>query len=168
MLKDKGPIDPDEVSISIYLEEMKMLDILLIATLLAFVLRLHGPGTLKVQDGDSLFIERNGRKTRYRVWGMDAPEWNQPHGGQASKALRAKLEGAWVLAIRLHSDAYGRRLVILWTRRGPIGLRMVAGGHAHGQGVIGLIVQIVARMRGVGLWARHGAMHPETWRGTRG
>ena len=79
-----------------------------------------------VIDGDSLWHE--GR--RIRIWGIDAPEIDQP-GGQAAKAQLARLcRMRRIHVVPRDTDVYGRIVAQLYYGRGDIGQQMVASGYA--------------------------------------
>ena len=61
-------------------------------------------GPAYVVDGDSLVI----RKTRIRLFGVDAPELGHPHGRNAKWALHALCKGHRVQAEVVARDAHGR------------------------------------------------------------
>lgn len=134
--------------------------ILIAAILLIALIRIVPPSGWKVIDGDT--VER--RKRRCRIQGYDAPEWDQPHGRQARQALASMLSGHWSFSITIGIDRYGRRLIRLWTIRGPIASRMILSGHGHATSLIGGILQIAPRIIRRGLWRQRGVIHPKAWR----
>ena len=114
-----------------------------------------------VVDGDTIKVA--GRK--WRIAGYDSPEWNQPGGNQASRALRAVLAEGCSLALLGRVDAYGRPVATIFTTRGPLAWRMASAGHGHGEGTIGTLLTGIARMRRRGLWAADGIIvRPSSWR----
>jgi endonuclease YncB( thermonuclease family) len=59
-----------------------------------------------VFDGDTFALA--GRRQRVRLWGIDAPETDEPAGPAATAALRGLISGR-ALACRAHAiDRYGR------------------------------------------------------------
>ena len=119
------------------------------------------PRKVKIIDGDTIEV----RSVRWRLTGFDAPEWNQPGGAAATKALRKMLHGHFALAFVRSRDAYGRPLATIYTLRGPLSWRMTFSGHAHGEGIIPYILALVARIFRRGLWkGRHHKVHPRYWR----
>lgn len=123
---------------------------------------------IRVVDGDSIVLKKRSIfGTRYelkcRLLGLDAPEWNQPHGREAARALRLMIRKRRVLILSLGQDRYGRRLVRLYTMAGPVTARMLARGHAHPAGLPGDIISLPARLRRTGLW-KGPVIHPATWR----
>ena len=69
------------------------------------------PGALearvsKVLDGDTFTL--SGESRRIRVWGLDAPEWDQQGGSTATDTLRSLISGATLRCDVLDIDRYGR------------------------------------------------------------
>lgn len=61
-------------------------------------------GRAQVVDGDTIIIG----KTQIRLFGIDAPEINHPHGRNAKWALISLCKGQTVSAEVIETDAYGR------------------------------------------------------------
>lgn len=138
---------------------MLMLTAALVVTILAFIRII--PTSVKVIDGDTL--ELRGR--RLRLKGYDAPEWNQPGGSEATAHLKRILAKGWCIGIASGSDAYGRRVVRIITRKGPLAWRMMVAGHAWPDGFLGWLPTLYARIRRRGLWAGPSPIvSPKTWR----
>ncbi|MGB5199944.1 MAG: thermonuclease family protein [Sedimenticolaceae bacterium] len=55
------------------------------------------PGrVLRIVDGDSLVLDVQGSQYRIELWGIDAPERNQPWGEAAADQLNRTLTGSFV------------------------------------------------------------------------
>lgn len=134
--------------------------IAIVAIIAAALVRIVPPGGWSVVDGDTL--RRRGRK--YRLQGYDSPEWDQPHGPDARRALTAMLANDWSISVTTGIDRHGRRLVRMATRRGPVATRMIATGNGHAEDIPGMAIQMLARMAGRGLWRGRRPVHPRTWR----
>lgn len=65
-----------------------------------------------VNDGDTLIVLHKGRKIRVRLYGIDAPEKEQPYARQSLKAAIRLAKGNTVTVERVDIDAYGR--VVGW------------------------------------------------------
>ena len=117
------------------------------------------PADARVVDGDSLRV----RGQSWRLVGFDAPEWDQPGGREATDLLRRLLANGRTLAVLRGRDAYGRRLASVLTPRGPLAWRLAAAGAVHGEGAVGTVLTIAARLRGVGIWSGR-PVHPRIWR----
>lgn len=132
----------------------------IVALVLLALTRVTPPSGWRIVDGDTL--ERKGR--RFRLQGYDAPEWDQPHGPQARRALATMLDGSWSLALTVGIDGYERRLVWMATTRGPVASRMILSGHGHAEDPLGRILQALPWIARRGLWRGGGAVHPRAWR----
>lgn len=134
---------------------------------------------LEVVDGDSVrmevFVGNTLVLTEVRLFGIDAPEHDQPHGGDASRAL-ARLVFAhsdWRLEVRAASDRYGRTIGLLYSSAGrreeSVNRQLVHQGMAFwdpeyapkGEYGIG-VAELSARTGRRGLWkdARSGGVRP--------
>lgn len=72
----------------------------------------------RVADGDSVSV-RLGRETvRIRLWGIDAPESDQPWGEEATVRAREALLGQRVTFVWHDTDRYGRRVCEVILRDG--------------------------------------------------
>jgi micrococcal nuclease len=60
----------------------------------------------KVLDGDTFTL--SGESRRIRVWGLDAPEWDQQGGSTATATLRSLISGETLKCKVLDIDRYGR------------------------------------------------------------
>ena len=135
---------------------------------------------VRVQDGDSLVVRpkrsifapwRSAQEIRARLYGIDAPESDQQHGGEAREYLRRLVSGRNDLVLdTVDTDRYGRQVAILYYRRAgrsrSINRLMVEQGLAywyrryggHGLGLEGAEQEAKRRRRGV--WASGGQVKP--------
>ena len=60
----------------------------------------------KVLDGDTFTL--SGESRRIRLWGLDAPEWDQRGGSAATATLRSLISGKTLKCNVLDIDRYGR------------------------------------------------------------
>ena len=97
---------------------------------------------INVVDGDTVDVvpanaRRGGEPTRVRLWGIDAPEWQQPLGPEATRALNELFrDGRGVLRMEVFAyDQYARALGLLyWDREGrgqSVNREMVRLGYAY-------------------------------------
>ena len=60
----------------------------------------------KVLDGDTFTLR--GESRRIRVWGLDAPEWDQRGGSAATETLHGLISGKTLRCSVVDIDRYGR------------------------------------------------------------
>lgn len=60
----------------------------------------------KVFDGDTFTLR--GESRRIRVWGLDAPEWDQRGGSAATETLHSLISGKTLTCSVVDIDRYGR------------------------------------------------------------
>jgi len=68
---------------------------------------------VKVIDGDTLEVRYQGRKLRVRLFGIDAPEWQQEFSHQAKEFTRQRVEGQRVELRSKDWDKYGRLVAVV-------------------------------------------------------
>lgn len=125
----------------------------------------------RVSDGDTVRLSVAGREAiTVRLYGIDAPERDQPHGDTAARALARKIDGARVTAVRVDTDQYGRLVATLFKDGENINLQMVSEGHAwwyqsfaRGEQALAA-AERSARADGRGLWADRNPTEPWVWR----
>jgi len=84
-----------------------------------------------ITDGDTLRINNTtGGSDIIRLYGIDAPERDQPYGSEATSALRSKVAAAKVRIVVQDTDDYGRQVGTVYLDTRNINLEMVAQGHA--------------------------------------
>ena len=87
----------------------------------------------EITDGDTLKVLVQGSEIRIRLWGIDAPEMDQPHGPSAKHALEESAPKDSPLRIYpTNMDRYGRLVATTgladdWA----VNFRMVASGNAY-------------------------------------
>lgn len=95
-----------------------------------------------VVDGDTIYIDREGRTVKLRLIGIDTPETKRPgtpvqcFGREASAAAHELLDNQEVLIAgdptQDSLDRYGRELVYVWLADGTfVNLKMISDGYAH-------------------------------------
>ena len=125
-----------------------------------------------VHDGDTVTcIDPEGRPHKIRLLGIDAPEFHQPAGEAARRALAAKVAGGHVQVVGDAHDQHGRLLATLWIDDRDInrelvaeGLAWVFGGFAPDEDL--LAAEADARHNHRGLWADPHPVAPADWRAT--
>ena len=82
----------------------------------------------RVADGDTVTI---GKGQRVRLYGIDAPERDQPGGAEATAALRELLARQIDSMEILDQDRYGRWVAVIHTKDGTnVNLEMIRAGQA--------------------------------------
>lgn len=129
---------------------------------------------VKIIDGDSLsLLDGQKRQHTIRLFGIDTPEWDQPHGKAAKAALAKQVESRRVGVVAVEEDSFGRTVGTVYLKGRNINLAMVEAGHAwwftryapyerHLQAA-----EQSAREQGLGLWAGENPVAPWLWRRTR-
>jgi endonuclease YncB( thermonuclease family) len=67
---------------------------------------LHAGAVRKVVDGDTFYLD--GVRTRIRLWGVDAPETNEPGGAEATAALQSLVAGRRLACEEMDRDRFAR------------------------------------------------------------
>jgi len=123
---------------------------------------------LRAVDGDSLVARHAGRQIKIRLFGIDAPEFDQPEGPAATRALRALVEGREAVIQPVETDRYGRLVArVLLEDDTDVAAELVRAGLALAdsrftRAYTGL--ERAAREDGAGFWGRGGLVDPAEWR----
>jgi micrococcal nuclease len=103
---------------------------------------IQGPYTvIKVVDGDTIWVDNNGKRQKIRMIGLDTPESVDPRKPVQCFALEASAQAKTILggqAVYLETDSsqdtvdrFGRTLAYVWTESGRLfNLDMIADGYA--------------------------------------
>jgi endonuclease YncB( thermonuclease family) len=123
-----------------------------------------------VHDGDTVTcLDTAGKPQKIRLQGIDAPEFDQPHGREARQALAGKLSGDSVRVDGAARDQHGRLLGTLWLGDRDLNRELVSEGHAWVFGGFApdpdlLAAEAEARQARRGLWAAPHPLAPQQWR----
>ena len=124
-------------------------------------------------DGDSLKIVRPGQdEVETRLYGIDAPEFNQAFGRAAKKYLAALLLGQQVEVKTLGQDRYGRPVVIIFKNGLNANEKIVRDGYAWVYRQYcnepfcndWLMLESNAREKELGLWQQEQPVEPWKFR----
>ena len=85
---------------------------------------------LSVVDGDTVRAVVQGHRVKVRLYGIDAPEKNQPGGSESTEALRRLLNGHRITMQALARDRYGRTVALLSADGVSVNEAMIRNGHA--------------------------------------
>lgn len=83
-----------------------------------------------ITDGDSLIIRTEYETLKIRLAEIDAPEYSQPHGKIAKKALAKLVANQYVTVEEQTVDQYDRIVARLYIDQHDINAEMVKQGHA--------------------------------------
>lgn len=126
---------------------------------------------VRVADGDTVSVlDKSNTQHKVRLFGIDTPERDQPHGKAARKALSAIVAGKNVGVVVVEKDSYGRTVGTVYLQDSNINVAMVQAGHAwwyryyapHNRLLEATEQQ--ARKAKLGLWADPGPVPPWDWR----
>ncbi len=88
---------------------------------------------IAVLDGDSIAVERDGRRTEVRLAGINAPEADECHGEESRTRIQ-EIAGEQVILVEVEGeedvDQYGRLLRNVWSGGTWLNLTMVHEGAA--------------------------------------
>ncbi len=122
-----------------------------------------------VADGDTMYVELDGKSTRVRLARIDAPEKEQSFGRRSEQSLR-ELVGKRVVSITWHElDRYGRPIVDVVVDGLDVNGEQVRRGYAwvyrhYSHDPALLASEREAREQGRGLWADAHPIEPRLWR----
>lgn len=145
------------------------------ALLGAFLLiRLSLPESVHVShviDGDTIVILRDNRQEIVRLFGIDAPESNQPYGKKAMLFANLSLTGEQViLKEQKKKGVYGRTIAVVELNGKDFNRKMVENGLAWAYRKYStnyVESEEVARAKRAGLWKRDNPKAPSVWRTER-
>ncbi|MCL2892249.1 thermonuclease family protein [Brenneria tiliae] len=127
---------------------------------------------VKVVDGDTLLVRRNGADYRIRMLGIDAPEYRQPYGKESRRALDRRVGGKRVTIWYEEKDRYGRYLGTVYYRNNNINLELLRNGQAwvyrdYRNDRELMSRENAARRQRLGLWRTPDPQAPWAYRRTR-
>ena len=127
---------------------------------------------VNVLDGDTVQVLAQGNNTfRVRLYGIDAPEKDQPWGQQSKKYLIKTVASKTVSVTGDAHDHYGRLLGTLWLNGEDVNASMVSAGYAWAYRYKGIAtvtayaaLENTARNNAIGLWQDKEPVEPFQWR----
>jgi len=132
----------------------------------------------RVSDGDTLTVAKaDGTRMKVRLSGIDAPERNQPYGGEARLTLERLLAGREITLDCMKTDRYGRSICRVFADGTDASLEMLKSGaawwyrsYAHEQPPAErrayADAEQNARKGAAGLWQTSSPVAPWHWRKT--
>ena len=109
-------------------------------------------------------------RSEIRLFGIDSPEWDQPHGEQARDALAGLVSRQQVGLVTVETDGFGRTVATVYMDGRNINLTMVENGHAWWYRRYAPYERHLAeaeqqaRQRARGLWSNPDPRPPWEWR----
>jgi endonuclease YncB( thermonuclease family) len=126
---------------------------------------------VKVADGDTITIlDADQQQHKIRLHGIDTPEYKQPYGRSAKKALADLVAGDGVGIDVKDTDRYGRTVGVVHKGSANINLQMVRSGYAWWYKKYApfdddlRLAEQQARANKLGLWAELNPVPPWEWR----
>ncbi len=125
-----------------------------------------------LSDGDSFVVKNNNTNVTIRLWGIDAPEYDQPHSKASKDALEQLLSKKRLRIIPKDIDKYGRTVAIVEVENIIVNSMLVAKGNAwvHTyyclEPVCDLWYELEEKARSAksGLWSGGKAIEPWVWK----
>lgn len=118
---------------------------------------------IEVVDGDTVKVPGY----TIRLYGVDAPEKDQPFGPQATRCLERLVAGRLVQVLPKGEDRYGRLVAVLVVGDQEVNQALVVQGCAWAYPRTGREYQDeeeLARLQGLGLWSQPDPIPPWEWR----
>ncbi|MBP3731536.1 MAG: thermonuclease family protein [Mailhella sp.] len=134
---------------------------------------------VRVDDGDSLELaDRQNRRFRVRLYGIDAPEGKQSFGHESRSNMQRLTKGKKVLLKRMYTDNYQRTVAIVFLSAGgkadalSLNERQVQDGMAwvydffctSSECNTWKFEEAMAKNRKIGLWKNPSPIPPWQWR----
>lgn len=125
-----------------------------------------------LSDGDSFVVKKNNTNVTIRLWGIDAPEYDQPHSRASKDALERLLSKKRLRIIPKDVDKYGRTVAIVEVENIIVNSNMVANGNAwvHPYYCLEPVCDLwygqedKARSANIGLWSGDTVIEPWVWK----
>ncbi len=123
-------------------------------------------------DGDTIHVQRGSTTKVIRLWGVDAPEWDQPYSIEAKRFLQHLLLNQTVGIQHLYTDDYARSIALVIYKKVNINHLLVKNGYAWVHDLYckeSVCIQWKktekqAREDGKGLWASPNPVSPWEWK----
>ena len=151
--------------------------VLLIALVLFFLPAVQASAwqgiAVKVLDGDSLKIKRDGMVYEIRLYGIDTPEYKQPFSNKAKQFTKRLTLGKAVFVQKKDIDKYGRIVALVSSGEKLVNRELVREGLAWfypkyclEQPLCGELqsIEAQARKQRRGLWRDKNPVSPWEWK----
>lgn len=123
-------------------------------------------------DGDSGVLAAGAEKWKFRMAGIDTPEFHQAFGLEAKAAFLGRARGHDLRAVVVDTDRYGRKVVELSDSSGSINDWMLASGNAwhfakYDNSAARAAMMVKAKAQRLGLWATGNPLPPWEFRAAK-
>lgn len=128
---------------------------------------------VKVLDGDSIQVSRDGRIYEIRLYGIDTPEYKQPYSNKAKQFTRRLTYRQTVSVEKKDIDRYGRIVALVFSNGALVNRELVRSGLAWfypryclEQPLCGELeaLEKQARKERRGLWLESAPVSPWEWK----
>ena len=128
---------------------------------------------VKVLDGDSIEIKRNGKVHTIRLYGIDTPEYKQAYRNKAKQFTKRLVNRQKVNVVEKDIDRYGRIVALVESSGQLVNRELVREGLAWyyskyclAQPLCGELKDLErkARNEGRGLWRDENPISPMDWK----
>lgn len=128
---------------------------------------------VRVIDGDSMQIRRDGKIYEIRLYGIDTPEYKQPYSNKAKQFTRRLAYNKTVSVEKKDIDRYGRIVALVFSRGKLVNRELVRAGLAWfypkyclEQPLCGELESLErqARRERRGLWRENSPVSPWDWK----
>lgn len=128
---------------------------------------------VKVIDGDSLKVRRNGKVYEIRLYGIDTPEYRQPYSNKAKQFSKRIAYKQIVTVEEKDIDRYGRIVALVMSQGKMVNMELVREGlawyypkYCRQQPLCGEFKRLEhkARKENRGLWRDKSPVAPWDWK----
>lgn len=128
---------------------------------------------VKVIDGDSMKVQRNGQIFEIRLYGIDTPEYRQPYSNKAKQFTNRLAYRQIVTVEEKDVDRYGRIVALVVSQGKMVNRELVNAGlawyyprYCHQQPLCAELDKLErkARKEGRGLWRDAKPVSPWEWK----
>lgn len=151
------------------MRKLLVLILSLFMMVLSFATTIKGK-VIKVADGDTITVLKDGEKVRVRFYGIDAPEKKQEYGIKSLDVLKKLIDKKEVEIDVKDKDQYGRIVGIVYYNGVNINLHMLETGNAwwykqySKQNVEFRVAEEKAKLEKLGLWKESNPTPPWVYR----
>ena len=122
-----------------------------------------------VYDGDTVLVDAGGKKTKIRLYGIDAPELSQEFGDKSRALLSRLVEKKRITVSVTGEDKYGRLIGVVFFDGMDVNALMLKNGAAwhykdYDKSTEYAELESLARKERLGLWATRSIMAPWDYR----